>query len=1170
MSSSSERRRSLRLSSKINSCNGSSTSANTSSKTEPLLSTENGTIARKRKNENLDISTFSKRKSQSHERCLPRSLERKATSCQKQNSSSTSSYCNDANTADFIDNIVQEVFIYLKDGHTNDINSLLQKHSREPYHGKLAGRLESVLFEAASLGNLFVCQLLMLYGVAKWSEKYESSFLIAAQKGHADIMELLIPKCKSRINSVDDFGNTALHLCQNSKSSGYITSLLLAEKIDFDVQNCKGETALMMAVKSLNIKTVIALMNAGANIHLKTKDGDTVSSIASSLGMDGLLQSLVSDLDGTKPTPVMKAVAKKDDHLLHLLLLPSYFEINQINEDGFTPLSIIFNSKLADWKGPATRKVKQKVEDYIFQNNKVFQMFSAKEIELVRQLLRAGASTFKEDMNYDVTCIPFLVALKGRNYKLLKVMADNEENPHYPCHILATAVEEAAKDASGDLLENISFVLSQQGSSPVLSLYQYPDYDISFFKHIINNAIMLGREKVVAFILPICGFHTPEHANKAIITAALSGHYPVFKTVLRHCGSAIDRSFDYKFLCAGIEGNCYEIVKHLLDDGVKAQIPHMKSFLNERNYSLLSNAARILELLFKYGASLTDGSNMNNVYLEFCIEKIIFTNSAAMVDVLLRYGAKLRLGMFQNFLCGGNHEHSTEIRLLFMRHISDGYIDKADMNTFLSAAVHLVDMEFIICLVEAGADVNSCFVDAIKNKLWGIVDFLLEHGADPSLANGTMTPLSATVYAGNFDLANTLVAKGADLDSGNDCLSPLMLAVQQKSPLFVNFLLDHNANINIIRSLRSALSIAVMNQDMEMVKLLFKRGATIHLKEDHYPVLFEAIDKNEIPLVKLLLEFGASTSISDTANNSALHIAAENADGDMICFLVEHHACLDQTNDAGNSALRLAYKAHNFSSFRSLIRAGCNVNVTFDGKTLLTEMLSELFADRKSNFITYLLENKGKTNYFESSLCLHRSIVTKEFDILASLIQSGNCTPMLMDHTSAYCKLPVRPFINQTIETEESYVSESICEHYNGLLSPLCVALLCEDACVAKIFLRCQFVTTSDLIRLPRSEKLRRRLASTNNQDSLRMLDGMLPPPTLSQLSLARVIELIGPRTERKHCIEELEIPVDLKEKLLFRPDSHQSVSRLVQSIDGLRRASAYRRSRYFLRRFDH
>src|SRR5262249_51840463 len=106
----------------------------------------------------------------------------------------------------------------------------------------------------------------------------------------------------------------------------------------------------------------------------------------------------------------------------------------------------------------------------------------------------------------------------------------------------------------------------------------------------------------------------------------------------------------------------------------------------------------------------------------------------------------------------------------------------------------------------------------------GLVEELLEHGADPDVADeeGTTALMVAPTR-----MVPVLVAHGADVNARNRAGdTPLIQAASRGDVERLQILLDHGAEINATNGRRNALIVAVESGRTENVRLLLARGPT--------------------------------------------------------------------------------------------------------------------------------------------------------------------------------------------------------------------------------------------------------------------------------------------------------------------------------------------------------
>jgi len=161
-----------------------------------------------------------------------------------------------------------------------------------------------------------------------------------------------------------------------------------------------------------------------------------------------------------------------------------------------------------------------------------------------------------------------------------------------------------------------------------------------------------------------------------------------------------------------------------------------------------------------------------------------------------------------------------------------------------------------------------------------VVAFLLDHGADPKLANPQGdTPLSVAAEQGHDQIVAMLLAKGVDPDEG-----------QRSVPAYTA-----GAVIGIKPEERnSPLSKAAQGGYEQTVKVMLEKGADPDVRGfAGKTALFWAVERGYVNVAKLLLEHRADPNIRSTAGLSPLMEAAKSGRVELVRSLVAHHADLD-------------------------------------------------------------------------------------------------------------------------------------------------------------------------------------------------------------------------------------------------------------------------------------
>ncbi len=275
-------------------------------------------------------------------------------------------------------------------------------------------------------------------------------------------------------------------------------------------------------------------------------------------------------------------------------------------------------------------------------------------------------------------------------------------------------------------------------------------------------------------------------------------------------------------------------------------------------------------------------------------------------------------------------------------------------------------------LVESGADINqvsggdasSAINIAIANGHYTVSKYLLDHGADPNLANlDGLTPLYATV---NMRYAPVSWAPNPRTDQEAVDSTELLQALLERGA---------NPNARVRGKLwfsptshdrgwvdhRGATAFwrAAMSSDVEAMRILVAGGADPNLATDSgvTPLMVAAgigwtgnFNQNApdswMKAIEYCLELGADVNASETRKGyTALHGAASRGDDEMVQYLVARGAKVDAINKDGNSPADMAFGPSRFfipspSTVDLLVKLGspfqnnCRSDQCVDGKFL--------------------------------------------------------------------------------------------------------------------------------------------------------------------------------------------------------------------------------------------
>lgn len=157
---------------------------------------------------------------------------------------------------------------------------------------KLGFTQTNSVFDIARQGTLTEIELLYKSSpssIDATNDKGYSPLILACYRGNIPVAEFLIDKSKN-LNYVADMG-TALMACI-VKGQTALAEKLIKRKIDVNITDSQGITALMYAVQFKNKKIVSLLLQNGANKTIKDKNGKTAFEYAVFSGEDEIINLL--------------------------------------------------------------------------------------------------------------------------------------------------------------------------------------------------------------------------------------------------------------------------------------------------------------------------------------------------------------------------------------------------------------------------------------------------------------------------------------------------------------------------------------------------------------------------------------------------------------------------------------------------------------------------------------------------------------------------------------------------------------------------------------------------------------------------------------------------------------------------------------------------------------
>lgn len=262
------------------------------------------------------------------------------------------------------------------------------------------------------------------------------------------------------------------------------------------------------------------------------------------------------------------------------------------------------------------------------------------------------------------------------------------------------------------------------------------------------------------------------------------------------------------------------------------------------------------------------------------------------------------------------------------------------------------------------------------------------------------TPLMYACKRGHIQTVSTLLDCGADVNVASDQGSTAILeAISYDRPHIVNILMKKPLDVNKVyphRSGRTALMVAVLNVNTAIVShLLHQSGIHVNGQDSRgYTALSLAATTKSAALVERLLDRDDIEIEIDLRNENgatALIIAAENGNVEMVIQLLEHHADPSLKDKDGTTAILKAMDCGHTPVVEVMLDLVA-IDILVSDKTGRSLLNSACASQRAPPEIVHLLVEKGMK---PNTVCkgggtpLHDASRVGRLDMTEALLQVG-------------------------------------------------------------------------------------------------------------------------------------------------------------------------------------
>lgn len=361
-----------------------------------------------------------------------------------------------------------------------------------------------------------------------------------------------------------------------------------------------------------------------------------------------------------------------------------------------------------------------------------------------------------------------------------------------------------------------------------------------------------------------------------------------------------------------------EAVKLLLESGADIQRFYFDGTTRVTGLMAAAQSGRteVIELLESYGARL----DVTNADGDSALSLASAKGHVEAVRVLLALGEKL--GTKNNIESAKSpiveaaaNGHVEVVRLLFQHEVqvnaSMSNIEAALIAAISSGAhqcvrlllAHVSDIDFVApfntehCVESDEHSLTTALIEAVSNDYVGIVQMLLDRGANVQASDGYCTPLIAASYSSSETIVLGLLQQGADINQTTirepyTC-SALWAASCTGRESIVQILLRKGADPNLDGK-SCALTAASRNGYANIVNILVRAGANVNIEgETLLTPLQSASTSGSIESVMILLNAGADPNLVHNSGPAALMLAAQNEFDEIVQVLLSRGADLN-------------------------------------------------------------------------------------------------------------------------------------------------------------------------------------------------------------------------------------------------------------------------------------
>lgn len=342
-------------------------------------------------------------------------------------------------------------------------------------------------------------------------------------------------------------------------------------------------------------------------------------------------------------------------------------------------------------------------------------------------------------------------------------------------------------------------------------------------------------------------------------------------------------------------------------------------------YTAAFGDSKTLQLLAQKGQSLKSTDDLDNTLLAIASK----TGNLDTMQFLIENGANLNAqnGDYYSPLRLAVADDQYEAAKLLLskgaKMQAESLLDNSPdvlWNAAWNGNVNMIKLLFQYGYPKTDAAISLAMQSAAENNQTGPLKYLISLGYNADLEYFDQTPLAQACKYGNVDIIQFLIDHGADPNGRNlkgTPETPLSIACSFGQTDAARYLIEKGADVNFIPQYSksdfgsTALTGAISSGSLEIVKLLIQHGANINENDPNegYPLTVAAFFRSKV-ILEVLLKNGAEVNGKDNDENTALILAARDGDIDNVKLLLQYHADKSIKNKSGETALTVSKSAN--------------------------------------------------------------------------------------------------------------------------------------------------------------------------------------------------------------------------------------------------------------------